>query len=246
MLSTAEPAGLMDALDGLCRAQVASHATRRACCISPRMVRALQRTRDRRLRGGVAPRPHVAHGPVARGRGATCRHAGAPLLHAGGAARCGDTLSVAWAAPPPRLIFRSCALLQVLEEFVLLGGGGWSTSGGGKAGAEGLEHGSLEHEFRQNPSMLKDFRMLFDSSADMSGASEHLDGGAASFTVRGVRFLVVRRTWNSFCMVSRFRRQGLVVCSLPAGMLLVCAFRRPVLAQQVVPAVEDVCGMLWQ
>lgn len=130
---------------------------------------------------------------------------------------------------------------QVIEEFVVLGVGGWSQSGGGEAAER-----SLGEELRQHPSILKDFRAMFDSCANMSGASERLVGDEGQFTVKGVRYMVVRRTWNSFCMVSKFRREGLVVCSLPAGMLLVCAFRRPALAQKVVPAVEGVCSLLWR
>lgn len=56
----------------------------------------------------------------------------------------------------------------------------------------------------------------------------------------------VRRTWNSLCMVSKLRREGLVVCHLPAGMLLCCSFKRPVLAQSAVNAVEKACEILWR
>ena len=119
---------------------------------------------------------------------------------------------------------------------------------------------SLADELRQRPDMISGFRNMFnvgtmydggartvtkDMVEEHEGAKGESSGGSA-FTVRGERFLVVRRTWNSCCMVSKFRREGLVVCHLPAGMMLVCSFRRPVLAQQAVLAVEKVCALLWR
>lgn len=128
---------------------------------------------------------------------------------------------------------------------MVLGGGSWSKSGGGEAAER-----SLEQELLQQPSILMDLRVLFDSSSNMSGAHEQQfpseNGDVGALTVKSVKYIVVRRTWNSVCMVSKFRREGIVICSLPAGMLLVCSFRRPALAQTVVPAVEKVCSLLWR
>jgi len=125
---------------------------------------------------------------------------------------------------------------QMIDEFALLGGG-WIQAGSKGEPDQGGSV-SLEHELRQRPDLSNHFSALFNSVL--------ADGADAAFTVRGERFLVVRRTWNSFCMISKFRRNGIVVCHLPAGMLLVCAFSRPVLAQQAVPAVESVCALLWR
>eukprot|EP00290_Baffinella_frigidus_P045970 CAMPEP_0180411982 /NCGR_PEP_ID=MMETSP0989-20121125/44293_1 /TAXON_ID=697907 /ORGANISM="non described non described, Strain CCMP2293" /LENGTH=52 /DNA_ID=CAMNT_0022416409 /DNA_START=67 /DNA_END=225 /DNA_ORIENTATION=- len=49
---------------------------------------------------------------------------------------------------------------------------------------------------------------------------------------------------GTLCAVSKERREGVVVCSLPAHMLLFAAFRRPWVAQLVVPRVEAVSDLL--
>ena len=59
---------------------------------------------------------------------------------------------------------------------------------------------------------------------DISVEFQSENGDVGALTVKSVKYIVVRRTWNSVCMVSKFRREGIVICSLPAGMLLVCAF----------------------
>ena len=108
---------------------------------------------------------------------------------------------------------------------------------------------SLEEHLRARPDTLRGFSGLFAADvggADSAGGEEGLDGDSGAFTVRGQRFVVVRRTWNSLCMVTKFRREGLVVCHLPAGMLLCCSFKAPVLAQQAVNAVEKACEALWR
>jgi hypothetical protein len=128
----------------------------------------------------------------------------------------------------------------VIEEFVITArGGSWFQSGGRAGGA----CASLEEHLRARPDTLRGFSRLF--AGDVGGAG--LDGAhSTAFTVRGQRFLVVRRTWNSLCMVTKWKREGLVVCHLPAGMLLCCSFKAPVLAQQAVNAVEKACEALWR
>ena len=150
----------------------------------------------------------------------------------------------------------------MIEEFAIVGGvGGWCQAGGcvGHSGRK-----SLEQELRDRPDLLRGFSTMFDSGLSDSipkAAMTESEGAfpqeasssllkrtsdGAAFTLRGVRFLVVRHSWNSLCMVSALRREGVVVCHLPAGMMLVCTFRRPVLAPQAVLAVEQVCSSLWQ
>jgi len=135
---------------------------------------------------------------------------------------------------------------QVIEEYAISAGGGEWRHGGGKPGNA---RANLEDELR--PETVRAFRALFD--VDLSGSeavtgvnmSARGDMLTTAFTMWGKRLLVVRQTWNSFCMVSKYRREGVVVCHLPAGMLLVCTFCRPMIPQTVVPAVEKVCQLLW-
>ena len=143
----------------------------------------------------------------------------------------------------------------MIEEFVIIGNAGWCQAGG----CCDRPH-SLEHELRQRPDMIDAFGLLFHARLTASGQvpaeqsmvsqPEGLEGSsspaAMAFVVRGVSFHVVRHTWNAVCLVSKFRREGLVICHLPAGMLLVCSFRRPVLAHQAIPAVEKACELLWK
>jgi hypothetical protein len=136
----------------------------------------------------------------------------------------------------------------VIEEFVITARGGSWFQSGGRAGRVCT---SLEEHLRARPDTLRGFSGLFAADVggaqDSAGGEEGLDGAhPGAFTVRGQRFVVVRRTWNSLCMLTKFRREGLVVCQLPAGILLCCSFKAPVLAQQAVNAVEKACEALWR
>ncbi len=134
------------------------------------------------------------------------------------------------------------------------------------ANSVGRVGGWCQAELSQRPDLIHGFSTMFDSGLseadsipkaamtesegafpeEASSSLLKLTSDGTAFTLRGVRFLVVRHFWNSLCIVSEWRREGVVVCHLTAGILLVCTFRRPVLAPQAVLAVEQVFSSLWQ
>ncbi len=130
---------------------------------------------------------------------------------------------------------------QVIQEFVISVGrvGGWYQVGG-SVGHNG--HKSLFQELRERPDLIHGFSTKFDSglceadsipktvmteneSAFPEEVSSNLfkfKSDGAAFTLRGVCFLVVWHFWKSLCIMSKLRREGVVVYHLSRGMLLVC------------------------
>jgi hypothetical protein len=58
------------------------------------------------------------------------------------------------------------------------------------------------------------------------------------------KLILVHKTLCTFCAISERRKLGLVVGNLPANLVLAATFRRPAMAQQVMPEFERVCALV--
>ncbi len=78
--------------------------------------------------------------------------------------------------------------------------------------------------------------------------SSIFDGGeihdCPSVLLGDKKLILVNKTLCTFCAMSERRKLGLMVGNLPANLVLAAAFRRPAIAQQVMPEFERVCALV--
>jgi hypothetical protein len=65
-----------------------------------------------------------------------------------------------------------------------------------------------------------------------------------SLTLRDQKLIVVKKSLCTLCAVSERRKLGLMVGNLPANLVLAATFKRPAIAQQVLPEFERVCSLV--
>ena len=97
---------------------------------------------------------------------------------------------------------------KTIEEYVLLATSGWSQAGGRPSKLPERSETALSQELAARPDLQSELRALFDVAAN-AGAPEPAAGADAerqqfpsSVVVRDVKYMVVRREWNSVCLVS--------------------------------------------
>ena len=97
---------------------------------------------------------------------------------------------------------------KTIEEYVLLATSGWSQAGGRPSKLPERSETALSQELAARPDLQSELRALFDVAAN-AGAPEPAPGADAerqqfpsSVVVRDVKYMVVRREWNSVCLVS--------------------------------------------
>ena len=126
---------------------------------------------------------------------------------------------------------------KVIEDFVIL------TTGGRIMLSR--PNTDLEKEMQANVQLVNKLSQAFSCiELDLDKSSSQSSSYLHSFDLLSKRFVVIRRTLNSFCAVTRNRSEGVIIHNLPARMILVCTFCRPNLPQIVVPEVEKACELI--